>query len=246
MKFEIISLESTTSTNDWMHKMYLDGRCFDGLVIQTDHQTQGKGLQANSWFSSPAANLLCSIGLETGFIGAENQFVLTKMISVTLLRSLRNLLTLTDELTIKWPNDLYYHHKKLAGVLVTNMVQGNMLDYSIVGIGLNVNEMRFPVDLPNPVSMAQIGHQTYDREKVLEVLLNQLLQAKNLLQLERTALDAEYLTNLLYYQQWREYIYEDKPIKGMIHGVNRFGHLLVKTDSGEQLSCDLKSLVFKH
>lgn len=246
IKFEIVSIESTASTNAMMHQMYLEGKCFNGLVLKTDYQTHGKGLQSNTWFSRPSTNLLFSIGLETRFIEPSRQFLLTKMISIALLRSLQKLLLLNEGLSIKWPNDLYYKNQKLAGILVNNMIKGNSLDYSIIGVGLNVNETYFPAHLPNPVSMVQIGNQIYERDKVLDVILLQLSQSIEMLQSDATSLDEPYLKHLLYYQQWHEYQFEGNDVTGKIEGVNKYGHLQVLTYGGELLSCDLKDLVLKH
>ncbi len=246
MKFEIVSIESTPSTNTLMQQMYLDGKCFDGLVLKTDYQTHGKGLQSNTWFSSPSANLLFSIGLETSFIEPSRQFLLTKMISIALLRSLHNVLMIDEELSIKWPNDLYYKNRKLAGILVNNMIKGSSLDYSIVGVGLNVNETDFPAGIPNPVSMTQIGNQAYDRAKILDMILLQLSQTIEMLRSSTTSLDELYLKHLLYFQQWREYKFEGNNLTAKIQGVDKYGHLQLLTVAGELLSCDLKSLVFKH
>ncbi len=246
MKFDVILKEEIDSTNAFVNEMYLANNALDGLVVRALFQTDGKGLQRNTWHSSKAQNLLVSIGLNLDFIQPEDQFVITKAVSLALLETLRMYIKEPSDLAIKWPNDLYWRNNKLAGILIKNMISGNKMDYSIIGIGLNVNEKIFPSTIPNPISMSQIVGNDLDCEQILNELLIHL--QSNFSQLKRNikALDQKYLQNLLYFQQMADYYHDGKVIKAKIENVTSYGHLLLKTQENKLISCDLKEVEFIH
>jgi BirA family biotin operon repressor/biotin-[acetyl-CoA-carboxylase] ligase len=80
-----------------------------------------------------------------------------------------------DRLTIKWPNDIYFGDKKLAGILIENSLSGIYVGYSIVGIGVNVNQTKWLSNAPNPISMKEITGEEYD----VEALMNEWISSMN-------------------------------------------------------------------
>ena len=78
---------------------------------------------------------------------------------------------------IKWPNDIYWQDKKVAGILVENAIIGNEIKYSIAGIGLNVNQIEWQSDAPNPISLKQITGKTYDIEALMQQLYAEVQKA---------------------------------------------------------------------
>lgn len=164
-------IRETNSTNTLLREQYSEALP-NLYTIRTDYQTAGRGQAGNGWESEDGKNLLFSTLIRSDIRPAE-QFRLTMMVSVAMWEMLSQYLP-NDLLTIKWPNDIYYGDKKLAGILVENILSGNRIVYSIAGIGLNVNQLEFKSDAPNPISMQQIMGEAYDVEVLLSGFLNAL------------------------------------------------------------------------
>ena len=158
MKADIIWLASTDSTNEEARRHISD---IDNLsVLSALEQTSGRGQRGNSWSSAPGENLTFSIVLKFSVPGnyseglpsvkARNQFVLTEIASVSVVQFLSRY---GIEAKIKWPNDIYVGRRKICGMLIENSVRGDYLSSSIIGIGLNINQRNFDVNLPNPTSI---------------------------------------------------------------------------------------------
>lgn len=144
-----------------------EGECF----LRTDFQTAGRGQTGNGWESEEGKNLLCSILLPP----RQNLFELNVITSVAVHRMISKLGI--SELTIKWPNDIYWRDKKVAGILIENAIIGNEVKYSIAGIGLNINQTEWLSQAPNPVSLKQIYGIDFDVEEVAERLLKEVQSA---------------------------------------------------------------------
>ena len=152
-------IEQTNSTNTLLKELIAKGQEPD--FIYAGYQTAGRGQTGNSWESEKGKNLICSILLPPN----KNLYFLNIAVSVAILR-------LFDEpLTIKWPNDIYWKDKKLAGILLENAIIGNEVKYTIAGIGLNVNQTEFVSDAPNPVSLKQITGKEYAIDPLMQDLL---------------------------------------------------------------------------
>ena len=144
-----------------MKEMLAKGEWPEGeRFLYTGYQTAGRGQTGNSWESEADKNLLCSILLPPN----KNLYFLNIAVGVALLR------VIGEDFTIKWPNDIYFGDKKVAGILIENAIIGNEIKYSIAGIGLNVNQTTFVSDAPNPVSLKQIRGQEYDIERLMNLL----------------------------------------------------------------------------
>lgn len=157
--YDIIWLDSVDSTNDEVRRR-IDG--LDNLsVLSVLSQSCGRGQRGNSWLSEPGKNLLFSIVLKysdglgdtdlTPPVQAYDQFVISQLTSLAVVDLLASHGIVAR---IKWPNDIYVGDRKICGMLIENAVRGKRLDTSIIGIGLNVNQRNFDVNLPNPTSMA--------------------------------------------------------------------------------------------
>lgn len=170
MKFEIVHIEETDSTNRWMKE---NGE--GDLVVVADYQTAGKGCGSNSWEAERGKNLLFSVLIHPKSMQAKSQFIITQVVSVALCKTLEGETKGGNTaISIKWPNDIYVGDKKICGVLIENRLQGRMIKDSIIGIGLNVNQEVFVSDAPNPVSIKQLTGKDTDREELLAAFLRQL------------------------------------------------------------------------
>ena len=162
---EIIWLDKVSSTNEYV-KMNLEN--LDNLtVVSAMEQTDGKGQGDHKWISEPGKNLILSILLKEPKVAAGSQ----KIISDLAAESVRELLSRHGiDAWIKPPNDIWVYKKKICGILIEHALLSGRISWSILGVGLNVNQTVFPSDLPNPTSMAMEGHSGNPEEILTEYL----------------------------------------------------------------------------
>lgn len=245
MEFKIKHFDSLGSTNEHAVDLIMKGQAQEGLVIGTSEQTQGKGHGSNSWESAQGKNLTFSLILEPGFLEASDQFFLTKIVSLSLQKTVQKYLS-GHSVQIKWPNDLYCGVRKLAGVLIQNFLKGNTIEYSVVGIGLNVNQEEFYSNAPNPVSMKQCAHQEFDLEHLSKELLETISFYYEELQKEsgRKQISDQYLKYLYQYKVVAKYQDNQGIFSGKIVSINAFGQLVIEDESGNPRVYDFKEVVF--
>lgn len=187
-------ISSTNSTNTLMRELLAKGEWpEEELFLYAGYQTAGRGQTGNGWESEPDKNLICSILLPN-----KNLYFLNIAVSVAIIR------LIGEPFTIKWPNDIYYRDKKLAGILLENAIVGSMVKYSIAGVGLNVNQTKFTSDAPNPVSLKQITGKTYDIDQLMKDLFEAV---KAVLDEPEERIWSEYKDHLYRREGW--YAYED-------------------------------------
>ena len=170
---KITHFKTLESTNQYLQNLLNEGIDIVDNIVVTDYQTSGRGQGKNVWESEDGKNLLFSIALDMSFLKAENQFLLTQIVSVTMINVLKKYLP-EESLSIKWPNDIYFNNKKIAGILIKNEIRGMMMGTSIIGIGLNVNQTSFNENLPNPISMKMITGNDFELEELLSAISCQL------------------------------------------------------------------------
>lgn len=158
-------IASTNSTNTLLKELIAKGQ--EPRFIYAGYQTAGRGQTGNNWESEEGKNLLCSILLPA----RANLFELNVVTAVAVQRMLG------EDFTIKWPNDIYWQDKKIAGILIENAIIGNEVKYSIAGIGINVNQTEFKSDAPNPVSLKQIRGTDFDINELMQKLYNEVQRA---------------------------------------------------------------------
>lgn len=190
----IVRLDETSSTNTELKLLQQKNPLPEGSMVMTEFQTSGRGQAGNSWYSGKGKNLLFSFLLYPRFIQAKDQFIISRIVSLAIIRVLQQY---TENITIKWPNDIYWNDKKIAGILIENSLMGQHIEYTIVGIGLNVNEDDFPTHLPNPVSVKQITGDVFDREILLLLLRYEFLMLYQSVESGEVApIEREYMRHL--------------------------------------------------
>ncbi|MDO4692760.1 MAG: biotin--[acetyl-CoA-carboxylase] ligase [Porphyromonadaceae bacterium] len=167
-------LDEASSTNSYLMEMLQQDRNLPQLfAVVARNQTQGRGQRGNSWYTSAGKNLTFSFLIRNGYIAPHDQYAVSELVAYGLLKTIARYLDedQAHKLKIKWPNDIYYEDKKIAGILIEHSITGEQIDYSVAGIGLNLNEEDFPEDIPNPISLKQITGETYDPDEVLRRLM---------------------------------------------------------------------------
>lgn len=240
---KITRFKTLDSTNSYLQHLLNEGVDVINNIVVTDYQTSGKGQGRNVWESEKGKNLLCSIALDMSFLKAENQFILTQMVSVVMINVLKKYLP-EDSLFIKWPNDIYFNDNKIAGILIKNEIKGMMLGTSIIGVGLNVNQIVFSKNLPNPISMKMITGEDYDLEEILLAVSSQLSAISQSTANSQQHLAHSYNNYLYRYKQWASYKHEGVVKDMMIIGYDQFGRLILKEKNDHEVVCDLKEIIF--
>lgn len=143
-------------------------------TVWANYQTAGRGQRHNHWESEAGKNLTFSTLLFPHQVRANKQFLLSQAIAIAIQTVLS---TYVGGITIKWPNDIYHHNRKICGVLIENDLQGSWVQRTVAGIGLNVNQTLFHSDAPNPVSLAQLLGKEMDREQLLKEVVHQIAQS---------------------------------------------------------------------
>ena len=170
-------IERTDSTNTLMKEMIAKGEWQAGEeYLYTGFQTAGRGQSGNGWESEEGKNLLCSLLISRQPSTVRSQpFYLNVAVSVAVHRMVNSQFSiLSSQLTIKWPNDIYYGDKKIAGILIENALFGSELKYAVAGIGLNVNQTEWLSNAPNPVSMRQICGEEYHIHELMRTLMDEI------------------------------------------------------------------------
>lgn len=192
-------------------------------------------------------NLTFSLLLKPKTIVASHQFELSQLVAISVVKVLREKLG-TDEVRVKWPNDIYYRDSKICGILIENSLQGIHIAQSVVGIGINVNQEEFTSNAPNPVSMTNITGETYDLDELLEAVADRILS--NFDRYERSPEPAR-LAAMFRTMMWRNegfWPYHDNlrdvDFMGRVAAVAPSGHLTLATETGAFHTYAFKEITF--
>ena len=241
----IIRLSETDSTNAQLRRMLADTPDLPhGTAIAADFQTAGRGQRGASWESRRGENLMFSILLRPVQIAAARSFTLSQLVALATVEALDGYV---PDLHIKWPNDIYYRDRKLAGTLIENDIRGAELSTSIAGIGINVNQTDFSAALPNPVSLAQIVNAPLDRDSLLENLISRIADATA----RHTPSDddtvaARYRSRLYRNEGFHPYydVRAQETILAAMVRVEPNGTLVLRTTAGDERAYTLKELKY--
>lgn len=169
----LIHISETNSTNSYLQTLCARQRVEELTTVIADYQTSGRGQRGNSWESDAEKNLLFSFVLFPHFLEARRQFLISQIVSLAIKEELD---TYTTDISIKWPNDIYWREKKICGMLIENDLMGQHISQSITGIGININQELFYSSAPNPVSLLQI---TGTQQDVFGILRNIMLRIQS-------------------------------------------------------------------
>jgi BirA family biotin operon repressor/biotin-[acetyl-CoA-carboxylase] ligase len=230
----LITLKEVDSTNTFLKDVLSKSTpLLDGTVIMADRQLAGRGQTGNSWISEAGKNLTFSILLNPVFLAIERQFDLNMALSLA-LNDFFNKYELKGA-AIKWPNDSYLKNKKIAGILIENILQGNRIKHAIIGIGLNVNQEDFPANLKNVTSLKQALHQDYNLMQILGEICD-FIEARYL-QLKAgniNKLRDEYLSKLYLKDENALFRFNSEIQNAIIRDITASGQIVLETSSGLQ------------
>jgi BirA family biotin operon repressor/biotin-[acetyl-CoA-carboxylase] ligase len=241
---KMITLESVSSTNNYAMHLLEEQEVEEGMVILTKYQSKGRGQDHNRWISEKGSNLLLSIILYPVFVPASEQFILNKVLSLSILDFIRHISHL-ENILIKWPNDIYIGEKKVAGILVQNSIQGNRIEHTIAGIGININQEDFPAFEPEATSLKKETSRAFQIKTCANLFFNKIaLRYHQLRSGARETIHWDYLHSLYRFNTWHRYQVGNRKFKAKIIGVNEFGKLVLEEKDGSSLECDIKGITF--
>lgn len=235
----IYRFDILTSTNDEA----FNPRYGEGDVVWAEQQSEGRGQRGHKWIGGEDENLMFTAVFEPQFLPPVKQFLLSEAVALALVDTMREW---GIEAKIKWTNDIYVGDRKLVGILIEHRLSEGKINRSIVGIGLNVNQMEFDVSLPNPVSMAQIAGRSFNRLGVLERVVEHLnMRYAQLREGDVEALQEEYCRRLYRLNEEHWFALPDgSRFRGTIRGVEPSGALVVEENSGKTGSYLFKEIEF--
>ena len=242
---KILHFDEINSTNVYLYDKMAEKNDISDTVVVAAHQTAGRGMDKNRWESEAGKNLLFSIALKSNFLEAENQFKISQAVSVAIVETLQNIIN-SDKFFIKWPNDIYFGDKKLAGMLIQNTIEGRMMGTSIIGIGLNVNQMEFSKDIPNPISLKLITSKSIDLDYLLNLLISSIKNSVESLRFEsnQKEINEKYISKSYRFGIWSDYFHQNQVKQLKITGFDKYGRLLLQDKEGAVIVCDVKELQF--
>lgn len=236
----IVKLQSVDSTNNYAANLIKSQKTAPGTVILAHEQTQGKGQRGNQWHTEAGKNLTFSLILYPVFLSTQQGFELSKITALALSDVLEEM-GINNH--IKWPNDIYVNTQKIAGILIENSFQGNKIASSIIGIGLNVNQV-FDQSF-NATSLSMLTHQQHDLMVVLDRFCLHFQKWYNLLELNKTQfIHNSYLLRLFRFGQLAQYVYMNQTINAVITNVDETGKLVLSTTEQETILADIKEISF--
>lgn len=230
MNVNIVHYEEIDSTNTEARRFSKAG-AETGLVVTAKKQTAGKGRRGRSWESPADENLYFSILLRPTFV-PEKASMLTLLMAYSVAKALQK-----QEIhaLIKWPNDLVLSKKKICGILTEMNLSGNQVEDVIIGVGLNVNTMKFPKELEDKATSLrrETGKELKCGELLTLILTEFEAQYQRFLKvLDLSVIREDY--NRMLINRGREVMVLEpgKEYLAEALGVNELGELLVQKEDG--------------
>ena len=237
----IIKLNATASTNSYLRELCFKQKVENYTVVLAEKQTKGRGQLGTHWQAEAHKNLTFSVFLDVPNIKVEQQFYISMAVALAIRRTLKELQI--PKIKIKWPNDILAEDKKIAGILIENVIKKNRLIGSVIGIGLNVNQKFFD-DLPQASSLHLITGVVYNKDEVFAQLLQRIRHYLEKLRNQNfSKIKTEYEKSLFRIKKPSTFKTSDnKTIMGFIKGVTDDGKLKVLLEDEILKTFDLKEI----
>ncbi|MBX2972482.1 MAG: biotin--[acetyl-CoA-carboxylase] ligase [Flavobacteriales bacterium] len=237
----VIAFDTLESTNKTAAELLNLSKVQHGAVILARTQTAGLGQRGRTWLSEPGADLTMSVVLEPARLRADEQFVLGKMAALAVADVVRELVP--GEVRIKWPNDVLVDRRKIAGILIANEVVGELVQSSVVGIGINANSSAFPEEMMATSILNEAG-RTVQVDRLREQVCAALDRYWALWERGDTKLAEAYSARLWMRGRWADLLLDGEPITARPMDVDRHGRLLVEREGGGVAAYGLDRLRF--
>ncbi|WP_148871104.1 biotin--[acetyl-CoA-carboxylase] ligase [Tenacibaculum adriaticum] len=241
---KIIKLSAINSTNSFLKEMVSDSMVDDFTVVVAKKQTSGRGQMDTKWVSENGKNLIMSVFCKFSELFIAQQKFLNYAVSISVFEAVKNYKP--PKLAIKWPNDILSEKDKIGGILIENSLKKDKIQSSVVGVGLNVNQEVFPVDLPNASSIKKKINKEVDLEEILNLVLQQLQLNIQLLRDKQYELLEEKYLRVLYKKNVPSMFKNSQNVlfMGKIVGISSEGKLQIELNDETIQEFGLKEVSF--
>lgn len=241
---KIIKLSAIDSTNSFLKDLAQNSTLQNYTAAVTNKQHKGRGQQEAKWITEPFKNLTFSVFIEFDKLKIIQKKYLNFAISIAIYEVLieKNL----PKVFIKWPNDILSANKKICGILIENTFIGERIKNSVIGIGLNVNQEKFPNFLKNATSIKLQTSKNYDLDDLLYIVLDKIKEKINLLEnYQFEYLEEQYL-NVLYKKNIPTMFKDTRDVIfiGMISGISDDGKLQILLEDDSIKEFGIKEVSF--
>lgn len=237
----LIKVDAINSTNSFARELFREDPGLKTTCIVAEKQLQGRGQRGTTWNSNPGENLTFSVFIPKPKIAPNKQFLISALVATKLAGILEK--WRVPRVKVKWPNDIMAESKKLGGILIENIIGDGKISGSVIGIGLNVNQMEFG-ELEAAGSMKSLTGNDFDKELLLNEVLSDLEEAFSDLGPDR---EQDILKN------YRKKLFrvdipstfrlpDGKLLLGIIENVSPSGKLMVRTEDEAIKKFDLKEI----
>ncbi|SHE39149.1 BirA family transcriptional regulator, biotin operon repressor / biotin-[acetyl-CoA-carboxylase] ligase [Psychroflexus salarius] len=237
---KIIKINATSSTNEFMRQFTLQTELNEVYCVKANTQTNGRGQMGTSWQSESGKNLIVSYLLPNLKICPDHNFIISMLSSLAIIKTLKHFNL--PHLKIKWPNDILSGRKKICGILIENNFKQNHINSTIIGVGLNVNQIDFS-ELPKASSLQLILGQKISIDTVFRSLNLEIEKVyQSLLHQEFEGVKQDYYAKLLGFNKVQSFHFPDQSIAvGIIKSVSDHGFLKVEFEN-ETSEFELKQI----
>ncbi|WP_164905134.1 biotin--[acetyl-CoA-carboxylase] ligase [Aequorivita ciconiae] len=239
----IIKLNATDSTNTYLKELVNNTTVEDQTVIIAEDQEKGRGQRGSGWLSRKGQSLTFSVFKRFSDLQAENQFVISMAVSLALVEAFEKINV--PDVSVKWPNDILSGKKKIAGILIENVLEGANIKHSIIGIGINVNETHFP-NLPQASSIRLETGKYFQLDEMFDSVVRNVLKGlANISDHSFSDLRPLYEQNM--FQRDSISAFEDgtgQRFQGKIRGISDFGELIIERNNASAEKFQLKEINF--
>ena len=237
----IIKLNAIGSTNAYLKTLSSNKEVEDYTIVLAEHQTEGRGQMGTTWQVEKGKNLTCSVFKKMTNHAIKDSFYISMITSLAIVKTLQGFNI--PKLHVKWPNDILSEEKKICGILIENIIKNSQIEGTIIGFGLNVNQMRFN-NLPQASSLKILTGKIFDLDEILQIIISHMKHYFNVYNRGGFSEIKTTYENLLFRK--------DKPstfkskrgdtFPGFIQGVDAFGHLQILLEDDIIKSFEMKEI----
>ncbi|MBD3270789.1 biotin--[acetyl-CoA-carboxylase] ligase [Candidatus Peregrinibacteria bacterium] len=237
-KYPLIFSDEVDSTNEVLLTEARKGAP-EWTTIVAHYQTAGKGQGKNNWVSKKSENILMSVLLKPVISDISQIFLLNKAIAVAISKFSSNFIE-NERVFIKWPNDILIDQNKISGILIENSFTDSKIEFSIVGIGFNVNQIVFPDFSPKATSLALVCKRKFEIKKLVSALIDHISMEYNFfsIQVNHKNIEQEYHKKLFNRNKRTSFLLNNKMIELTPKEVNNFGQLVTEDKNGKIVCYD--------
>lgn len=237
---KLIKLDAIDSTNEFLKGLSYKQELENFTVVTAENQTKGKGQMGSVWTSEQAKNLIMSVFVRGELSNIDQIYNLNVAMAVAVIQALESFHI--PALSIKWPNDIMSYNFKIAGILIENSIKSDGTVCSIVGLGLNVNQINFE-NLPKASSLAVICGTSFDKEEILLGIVEKMKENIEILREQPELLWLEYTDRL--FKKGVPMPFKDNNARnfmGIIQGVSSSGKIQILLEDDTVVEFNIKEV----